>query len=264
MAAARARANEGLVVKDPSSIYTPGRRGKAWLKFKKALATLDCVVTFAQYGSGKRRGVLSDLTFAVADDVLVSDVLEDWTQDLIKEFGATELFDLPSGPSIYRVFLMPGCLQFDLSFTPASKFGATGLKFKLIFGEAIEKPFAPPPSAHELFGYAVHHVLRARFCIERGRYWQAEYWISSARDYALHLACLRRGLVGAYGRGFDNLPAEVLEVFAPALVRSLERDELLRALTCVINGLLSEVNGIEELANQVEPQLHQLTQAWDR
>ena len=66
--AARARANEGLVVKDPSSIYTPGRRGKSWLKYKKALATLDCVVTYAQWGNGKRRAVLSDLTFGVLRD----------------------------------------------------------------------------------------------------------------------------------------------------------------------------------------------------
>lgn len=66
--AARARANEGLVVKDPESIYTPGRRGKSWLKFKKALATLDCVVTAAEYGHGKRRSVLSDVTFAVLRD----------------------------------------------------------------------------------------------------------------------------------------------------------------------------------------------------
>ncbi|HYO75955.1 MAG TPA: hypothetical protein VE010_05785, partial [Thermoanaerobaculia bacterium] len=66
--AARVRANEGLVVKDPNSIYTPGRRGKSWLKYKKALATLDCVVTTAQYGNGRRRAVLSDLTFAVLRD----------------------------------------------------------------------------------------------------------------------------------------------------------------------------------------------------
>ena len=66
--AARARANEGLVVKDPNSIYTPGRRGKSWLKYKKALATLDCVVTAAEYGHGKRRSVLSDYTFAVRRD----------------------------------------------------------------------------------------------------------------------------------------------------------------------------------------------------
>lgn len=63
--AARARANEGLVVKAPHSFYTPGRRGKAWLKYKKALATLDCVITAAEYGHGKRRGVLSDYTFAI-------------------------------------------------------------------------------------------------------------------------------------------------------------------------------------------------------
>jgi DNA ligase-1 len=66
--AARARANEGLVVKAPDSVYTPGRRGKSWLKYKKALATLDCVVTAAEYGHGKRRSALSDVTFAVRRD----------------------------------------------------------------------------------------------------------------------------------------------------------------------------------------------------
>lgn len=65
---ARARANEGLVVKALDSLYTPGRRGKTWLKYKKALATLDCVITAAEYGHGKRRGVLSDYTFAIRSD----------------------------------------------------------------------------------------------------------------------------------------------------------------------------------------------------
>ena len=66
--AARARGNEGLVVKDAASGYTPGRRGLAWLKLKKALATLDCVVVGVEVGHGKRHGVLSDYTFAVRDD----------------------------------------------------------------------------------------------------------------------------------------------------------------------------------------------------
>src|SRR5262249_9081107 len=151
-------------------------------------------------------------------------------------------FDLPSGPSIYRVFLIPDCLQFDLSFTPASKFGATGPKFKLIFGTSVQKPYNPQLSAHELFGYSVHHALRARFCIERGRTWQAEYWISSLRDYALNLACLRRGLPANNGRGFDDLPADVRSIFMGTLVTSLERDELLRALTGAIEGLLHEAD----------------------
>ena len=65
---ARARRNEGLMVKDPQSGYTPGRRGLGWLKMKRALATLDCVVVGAEVGHGKRHGVLSDYTFAVRDD----------------------------------------------------------------------------------------------------------------------------------------------------------------------------------------------------
>jgi DNA ligase-1 len=62
---ARARHNEGLMVKDPASVYQPGRRGLGWLKLKKALATLDCVVVGVEWGHGKRRGVLSDYTFAI-------------------------------------------------------------------------------------------------------------------------------------------------------------------------------------------------------
>jgi DNA ligase 1 len=66
-AAARSRGNEGLMIKDLDSLYTPGRRGKAWLKMKRELATLDVVVTAVEYGHGKRIGVLSDYTFAVRD-----------------------------------------------------------------------------------------------------------------------------------------------------------------------------------------------------
>jgi DNA ligase-1 len=64
---ARERHNEGLMVKDPASTYQPGRRGLGWLKLKKALATLDCVVVGVEWGHGKRRGVLSDYTFAVRE-----------------------------------------------------------------------------------------------------------------------------------------------------------------------------------------------------
>jgi DNA ligase-1 len=63
--AARQRGNEGLMVKDPASAYKPGRRGREWLKIKKALATLDVVVTAAQVGEGRRSRFLSDFTFAV-------------------------------------------------------------------------------------------------------------------------------------------------------------------------------------------------------
>ncbi len=74
--AARARGNEGIIVKDPASVYAPGRRGKTWIKLKRPLATLDVVVTGVERGHGRRRSVLSDYTFAVraseSDDTLLN------------------------------------------------------------------------------------------------------------------------------------------------------------------------------------------------
>lgn len=76
--AAREHGNEGLMIKDPGSPYTPGRRGKSWLKLKRELATLDVVVTAVEWGHGRRAGVLSDYTFAVrskdADDGQLLDI----------------------------------------------------------------------------------------------------------------------------------------------------------------------------------------------
>jgi DNA ligase-1 len=66
-AAAQARGNEGLMIKDLASNYAPGKRGKSWLKMKRELATLDVVVTAVEFGHGKRVGVLSDYTFGVWD-----------------------------------------------------------------------------------------------------------------------------------------------------------------------------------------------------
>ena len=205
-----------------------------------------------------------DLTFSVVDGVSLCDMLDDWTNRLIAEFDAVHLFDLPSGASIYRVFLLSGCLQFDLSFTPAAAFGARGPNFRLLFGSAIERADTPPPSPQELFGYAAHHALRARFCIERGRLWQAEYWVSGVRDYALSLACLRRDLPARNGRGFDDLPDDTHAAFTDALARSLEPDELLRALKSAIAGLLGEAGQIPEMAARVAPYLHELTDTWNR
>jgi len=65
---ARRHLNEGLMIKDPESLYLPGTRGMFWFKLKKELATLDVVVVAAELGHGKRNNVLSDYTFAVRDE----------------------------------------------------------------------------------------------------------------------------------------------------------------------------------------------------
>jgi hypothetical protein len=201
-----------------------------------------------------------DLAFGVADGSPVAEVLEDWSRTVVREFEAVHLFDLSHGSPLYRVFLLPGCLQVDLSFAPASEFGATGPRFELLFGSAVETAWDPVPPAREIFGLAVHHAVRARYSIERGRRWQAELWISAARDLALELACLRRGLDARYGRELDKLPGSLLASFEDGLVRSLDREALLRALAGTVSVLLRESADAVDSAARIEPELRELLQ----
>ena len=215
------------------------------------------VIGSAAHGPGDRWSDL-DLGFGVGDGASVADVLADWTPRLEREWGAVHLFDLQAGAATYRVFLFPGALQVDLSFAPAAQFGSRGPKFKLLFGAAVEHARPAPPSVRHLFGLGVHHAVRARFCIARGRLWQALHWIGEMREIGMTLACRRRGLSTAQGRGYDDLPAGVTVPFADALVRSIDAAELMRALGAAIEGLLREAGDAEDLASRVEGQLTQL------
>ena len=210
------------------------------------------------HGPGDRWSDL-DLGFGVGNGATPADVLADWTPRLERECDAVYLFDVAAASTVYRVFLFPGALQVDLSFAPAGEFGARGPKFKLLFGSAVEHARAAPPPAQHLFGLGVHHAVRARFCVERGRLWQAQHWISDLREIGLTLACRRRGLGTQQGRGYDELPASVLTPFEDTLVRSLDRAELLRALGRAIDALLREAGEVRELASKVEVQLRELT-----
>jgi len=215
-------------------VFTPQDRDRVHDRVLEWAASDTRVVAGAVVGSlahrpGDRFSDL-DLTFGVADGVPISDILEDWSRRLNTEFDAVHLFDLPSGAAIYRVFLLRGCLQLDLSFAPAADFGATGPQFRLLFGTALDKtsPAAPTPS--HLFGYGAHHAVRARVCIERNRYWQAEYWTSGVRDHALAMACVRLKLPAHYGRGFDDFHDHIKNVVAAALLHAVDCSELLHAL----------------------------------
>jgi hypothetical protein len=240
-------------------VFTPAERDRVRGRVLELAAADERVVAGAAVGSlangGGDRFSDLDLTFGVDDGVAPAELLDDWGRELERVEGAARLFDVSSGPTVYRVFLLPGCLQLDLSCTPAAAFGAGGPRWELLFGRDVEPRYAPPPDAGELFGLGVHHAVRARFCIERGRVWQAEYWIGEARDQALALACRRRGLPAHHARGFDELPAAVLAELEAARVGSLDRDELLRALGQAVAGLLREADEARELADRVEGDL---------
>src|SRR5919202_584803 len=182
-----------------------------------------------------------DLFFGVAAEIALEEVLGDWSEFMYQELGALHHFDLQSGPATYRAFLLPECLEVDLAFTPAAEFGALGPHFRLVFGEAIERPAVAVPDRDHLIGLAWHHVLHARICIERNKLWQAEYWISGVRDHALALACLRFDQPARYAKGVDDLPSEVSAQFGDSLVRTLTPSELWRALGAAAAQLLREL-----------------------
>ena len=183
-----------------------------------------------------------DLTFAIADDVSVAEVLPDWTRTLVAELDAVHLADLERGPTIYRVFLLPDALQFDLSMTPAAQFRPAGPRFRLLFGEtaAGESEVSTPPVAGDLFGWGVIYALHARACIERGRVWQAEHYVGAVRDHALSLACLREGVPAVQARGYDDLSADTLARLDDAHVGVLEPGTLRVALAASVVALTRE------------------------
>lgn len=208
------------------------------------------VVGSLALGGGDRFSDL-DLTFAVSDDAGVPQVLDDWTSRLADMRDAVQLVDLERPPTIYRVFLLPDALQFDLSMTPASQFRPGGPRFRLLFGETVaSEPDAPrptpnlgiatPATPHDLFGWGVIYALHTRSCIERGRLWQAEHYVGALRDHALALACLREGIVAVQARGYDDLPPDTLSRFEATHVGALEPDALRAALAAGIAALLHE------------------------
>lgn len=183
-----------------------------------------------------------DLFFGVASDTTVDEAISDWTAFVYDEFGAIHHFDVTSSSATYRAFLLPDLLEVDLGFTPAARFGPLGNGgFRVVFGAAAPRQASTPDAGHRI-GLAWHHVLHARISIERGAWWQAEYWISDVRNLVLELACLRSGHPTAYAKGAHLLPAEMTDPLQDTLVRGLDPAELTRALASVTRLLVSELH----------------------
>jgi DNA ligase 1 len=130
----RARNNEGLVIKDPESLYTPGKRGKSWLKLKRAMITLDVVVTAAEYGHGKRKGLLSDYTFAVRDGNDLLTIGKAYSGITDKElFELSELFHRISIENRGFYHVVPPQLVLEVTFDRINKSSRHSSGFALRF-----------------------------------------------------------------------------------------------------------------------------------
>jgi len=198
-----------------------------------------------------------DIAFAIRGELTAA--LEHWTLVLYRDLAALHHWDLPFATTVYRVFLLPGCLEVDIAFTPEADFGPRGPSWRMVFGDAVELPPPAPQQQDDLVGLAWHHVLHARACIERGKPWQAEYWVSGVRDHVLALACLRLGHASAYAKGADLLPRELTAPLEGTLVRSLDEAELRRALAAAAAAFDAELERTDAaLAARLRPTLDEL------
>lgn len=225
-------------------MFTAARRDAVRKQLLDAARRDGRIVAAAVTGSAARKAEDRwsdlDLAFAVADDADRDGVVADWTQRLHQDWQAVHYWDLPFGPSLFRVFLLPDALEVDLSFTPAPVFGPSTPSFTLVFG-AAGRPAAPPASdTRRLVGIAWHHVLHARASIERDRPWQALHLISVLRDHVFMLAGIRLGLSTTAGKNYDAMPEELRAALRPSLVATLSAGELRRALAACLEAFLEE------------------------
>jgi hypothetical protein len=228
------------------------------------LAAADPVVVAAAItgshatGEGDR---WSDIDLAFAIEGELADALERWTELLCGEVGALHYWDLPFGSTIYRVFLLSGGLEVDLAFTPAAEFGPRGPAWRTVFGATARPAPSAPPRRGDLVGLGWHHLLHARACIERGKPWQAEHWISALRGQVLALACLRLGHPIGYAKGANVLPPKLRASLVPTLVCSLEEAELRRALAAAAVALAAELERTDaDLATRLRPLLSEFSE----
>ena len=182
-----------------------------------------------------------DVFLGVAESADLDDVVADWTGAVYDQADAVHHWDVRAGTALYRVFLLAIGLQVDVAFAPESSFGARAPSFRAVFGHPVDLPPPEPPAFPDVAGLGWLGLLHASKAIERGRPWEATYWIGSVRDQTLTLACLRLGESPHYSRGADGLPTGIIAPLEETLVAAPRAGELRRALRAARQCLLEEI-----------------------
>jgi len=107
---ALAAGHEGVMAKAVDGLYAAGRRGAAWLKVKQA-RTLDLVILAAEWGSGRRRGTLSNLHLGARDAerggfVMLGKTFKGLTDEMLA-WQTTKFLELEIGRDDYTVYVRP-------------------------------------------------------------------------------------------------------------------------------------------------------------
>jgi predicted nucleotidyltransferase len=244
-------------------MFTPEERDRLRAELIEAARSDRRITGVALTGSaaGGREDRWSDidLAFGVSGEAGVQPTLADWSRRMYERHGCLHHLDVFVGDTVYRVFFLASTLQVDLAFSPEIEFGARAPTFKLLSGKSVERPRITLPAAESLVGMAWLYAIHARSSIARGNLWQGEYMIGTVRQHVLELACLRHELPVREGRGFDQLPAEVLAPMKKTLVTRFETAALTQAFAAAVDGLLVEIAAVDStLCERLEPALREL------
>jgi predicted nucleotidyltransferase len=219
------------------------------------------VVGAALVGSAAtgREDAWSDIDLMLQIDGDPDAVAERWTARFYTEHGAVHHLDVIADGVLYRVFLLDSSLQVDVSFWPRDRFRATEPGFKLLFGTPNPPTEPNAPNATHMIGMGWLYALHARSAIKRGRHWQAAMMLDHLRDTVLALACARLGLNPHHGRDADKLPPEILAPLAAARAAAVDREELTRSNTALLECFAAEVAAHDPaLAQRLQPALGNL------
>jgi hypothetical protein len=241
-------------------VYTPEQRDEVRDALLARASNDDRVTGAALTGSAalgnEDRWSDVDVFLGISESADLDDVVADWTRAVYDDAGAVHHWDVRASPALYRVFLLESGLQVDIAFTPESDFGARAPSFQVIFGDPVGVPAPEPPAFADVAGLGWLAALHANKAIERGRPWEAAYWIGSVRDQTITLACLRLGESPHYSRGADGLPTGITAPLEETLVSAPRPGELRRALRAVRRCLLDEVGRTDAaLADRLEQAL---------
>jgi predicted nucleotidyltransferase len=232
------------------ALYTPEERDDVARRLTELLAADERIARAALSGSGvdgyTDRWSDLDLTVTVGDGIDQQEVADAWIARVYDALPVLHHFAVSFGDEHVRGFLLENLLEVDIGFRPAV---------------ASEGEWPGPDPANEA-GFAWHDVLHAAVAVARGRPWRAQYYVGVVRWRTLALATDRLRLMFDEFKGVDDLPAELRAALADTLPRSLEPDELLRALRAAMHAFLDELRQTRpELADRLAAPLAEFVDA---
>jgi hypothetical protein len=232
------------------ALYTPEERDDVARRLTELLAADERITRAELSGSGVNgytdRWSDVDLTVTVGEGVDQQEVADAWIARVYDAFPVVHHFAVSFGEEHVRGFLLENLLEVDIGFRPAV---------------AADAEWPGPDPANEA-GFAWHDVIHAAVAVARGRPWRAQYYVGVVRWRTLSLATDRLGLMLDEFKGVDDLPAELRAALADALPRSLEPDELLRALRAALRAFLDELRQTRpELADRLTAPLAEFVDA---